>query len=267
MNNLGNTTGPVQSIDRVLDIIEILASTPSGMFLGDISEKSNLHVSTVHRLLKALIARGYVRKDRISGKYCLTMHLFEVGCHVSGALDLLSLARPYLDELADIAKEAVHLVKRDDTDVVYLYKAVPIQLLMRMSSYVGSRNPMFCTGVGKSILAFLPDCEVEDVWTSSNVKKIARNTITDFSELKAQLAEARENGYALDNEENEDGVFCIAAPIFDWRNVPVAAVSISAPIERMGAETRTLLIPKLLQVSEEISVQMGCVLPQNKSEK
>lgn len=254
-----STSGPVQSIDRVLDIIEILAASPGGMLLSDISSLSGLHTSTVHRLLTSLIDRGYARKDRSSGKYCLTMRLFEVGCRVSGAMDLLTLARPWLDELADFSQEAVHLVKRDGIDVVYLYKAVPVQLLIRMASYVGGRNPLYCTGVGKSILAYLPEQEVEDIWNSSDIHPITEKTIVDLQVLKEQLALVRKHGYAVDNEENEKGVFCLAAPIFNWQGEPIAAVSISAPLARMTDEAQSRILPKLFRTTEEISRHLGYV--------
>lgn len=258
-----NTSGPVQSIDRVLDIIEILASAPCGMLLTDIAALSGLHNSTVHRLLTSLIDRGYARKDRTSGKYCLTMRLFEVGCKVSGAMDILSLARPWLDELADLSQEAVHLVKRDGTDVVYLYKALPVQLLVRMASYVGGRNPLYCTGVGKAILAYLPEHEVDEIWEISDVHPITDKTIVDLDTLKEQLALTRERGYAIDNEENEKGVFCIAAPVFNWMGEPISAVSISAPLVRMTETAQKRILPKLLQATKEISSQLGYVFPKN----
>lgn len=258
-----NTSGPVQSIDRVLDIIEILSSAPHGMLLTDIAAMSGLHASTAHRLLASLIDRGYARKDISSGKYCLTMRFFEVGCKASGAMDILSVARPWLDELADFSREAVHLVKRDGTDVVYLYKALPLQMLVRMASYVGGRNPLYCTGVGKAILAYLPERKVDEIWDASDVHAVTEKTIIDLDALKKQLVIVRERGYAVDNEENEEGVFCIAAPIFNWVGDPISAVSISAPLVRMSEETQSRMLPRLLQAAKEISSQLGYISPKS----
>lgn len=256
-DDLKSASGPVQSIDRVFDIIEILAAAPSGLLLCDVAASSGLHVSTAHRLLASLIDRGYARKDHSSGKYCLTLRFFEVGCKVSGAMDLLSLARPLLDALSDFSQEAVHLVKRDGAEVVYLYKAVPVQMLIRMASYVGGRNPLYCTGVGKCILAHLPEREVEEIWAASDVHSITENTIVDINTLKKQLCEVRQTGYAIDNEENEKEVFCIAAPIFDWQGQPIAAVSVSAPLSRMTDDAQSKILPKLLETTSEISSQLG----------
>lgn len=254
-----NSNAPVQSISRIFDIIEILSLYPSGLPLRDIAFESGLHVSTVHRLLTCLIGRGYARKDPRSGKYCLTLRFFEIGCAVSGALDLVAAAKDQVDALSDFSEEVVHLVKRDGIYVVYLYKAEPSQALIRVSSRVGRRNPLYCTGVGKIILAHLPEDEVEEIWNFSDIISITNNTITDLSELKAQLLIFRERGYAIDNEENEEGVSCIAAPIFNWKGAPTAALSVSAPTARMTEENKARILPVLMKTAQNISQQLGYI--------
>ena len=259
-----HSAGPVQSIDRVLDLVELLSDSPSGMLLRELAGESALHISTVHRLLNSLIERGYARKDLSSNRYCLTLRLFEVGCKVSGAMDLLALARPWLDDLSDFSQEAVHLGKPDGADIVYLYKALPVQMLVRMASYVGGRNPLYCTGMGKAILAYLDSGEAEKIWKASHIRPITPRTIVSFRELTEQLSLIRQQGYAIDNEENETGVFCLAAPIFNWRGTPIAAVSISAPLARMTPDVIKRILPRLLQTTGEISCQFGfCRRPQS----
>lgn len=168
-------------------------------------------------------------KTRRAANTGLTLRLFEVGSRVSTALNLLTAAKPMLDELAADCQEVVHLVERDNSDVIYIYKAEPARPLVRMASYVGCRNPMYCTGVGKSILAYLPDEEVIKVWDSSEIHTYTEKTITDLDTLRSSLERVRRLGYAVDDEEHEPGVRCVAAPIFNWSDHPVAAVSISAP--------------------------------------
>ena len=215
---MANST-PVQSIDRVFDIVEALSSSPHGMSLTDLAAAVGLHVSTVHRLLASLSSRGYVQKDIETGKYRLTLKMFEVGSRAACGVNLVSIARPYLERLAEFSGEAVHLVARLGDGVVYLYKEDTSSSIARMASFVGLKNPMYCTGVGKCILANLPP-----------------ETITDFDRLTAELKQIKAQGYALDNEEHEPGVFCIAAPIFDYSAHPVAAISVSAPASRMEPE-------------------------------
>lgn len=116
---------------------------------------------------------------------------------------------------------------------------------------------MFCTGVGKAILAQLPESAVDTVWASSTIQKKTENTIVDLDVLKSQLVVCRQQGYALDNEENEIGVSCIAAPFFDWHSEPIGAVSISGSTARMTEAVRARILPKLLETTAAISRQLG----------
>ena len=227
---------PVQSIDRVFDIVEALSNVPHGMSLTDLSAAVGLHVSTVHRLLSALVARGYVQKDFETGKYRLTMRLFEIGSRVVGGLNLVSVSRPFLEHLADYTGETIHLVARHGHEVVYLYKEETHSSIVRMASLVGLRNPMYCTAVGKSIMAFLPRDTIRAIWDNTVVTAFTPHTITRFSDLLEELDRSRELGYAVDREEHELGVMCVAAPIFDYSGAPVGAISASAPASRMNPE-------------------------------
>ena len=224
---------PVQSIDRVLDIIEALSFQPHGMLLKDLSAAVGLHVSTTHRLLVALVSRGYVQKNIETGKYRLTVRLFEVGNRAIGGINLVSLSRPYLERLAAEIGETVHLVARNDDEVVYLYKEDRRESIIHMASFIGLRSPMYCTAVGKSILSHLPETEVRAIWDRSIIKPRTQNTIVNYDEFIKHLQKARELGWAIDNEENEVGVVCIGAPIIDFTNAPIGAISISAPAARM----------------------------------
>lgn len=247
----------VQSIDRVLDILEILSSVPQGMSLSDLAEAAHLHISTAHRLVTALADRGYARKDGNSGKYRLTLRLFEISKRVSTVLDLLPVSERYLEELANFTREAVHLVERNGSEVVYLYKFEPFQHLVNMGSYKGRYNPMYCTGVGKSILAYLPPKEVEAVWAATDIQPFTTHTIVRLEDLFQDLEQIHQRGFAYDNEEHEDGIRCIAAPIFNWENNPIGAVSISAPVIRLTDSAVDHFAPRLLSVANEISQLLG----------
>lgn len=247
----------VQSIDRVLDILEVLSSVPQGMSLSSLADATHLHVSTAHRLVTALANRGYARKDSNSGKYRLTLRLFEIAQRVSTVLELLPVSERYLEELANFSRESVHLVERNGNEVVYLYKFEPFQHIVNMGSYVGRYNPMYCTGVGKSILAYLPSWEVEEIWNATDIKAYTPTTIVRLEDMYQELEAIRRRGFAYDNEEHEEGIRCIAAPIFNWANIPTGAVSISAPASRLMDKTVERLVPRLLSVSSEISQMLG----------
>ena len=252
-----SSSGSVQSIDRVLDILETLSTSPFGMSLSDLAAATGLHVSTAHRLVNVLCERGYAMKEPTGGKYRLTLRTFEIGSRVSGVWNLLSAAKPFLDELAAFSQEAVHLVERDGNCVVYLYKAEPFQQLVRMASHTGLRNPMYCTGVGKSILSLLSDEELAKIWETENLITYTPYTITDLEAMKQELALTRQRGYAMDNEEHELGVRCIAMPVRNWDGKPVAAVSISAPAMRLDSDEIRRLLPKLRNAAAQISQMLG----------
>lgn len=254
---MASTHSSVQSIDRVFDIVEALSSVPQGMKLSDLASAINLHISTAHRLVTSLSELGYARKDPASGKYRLTLRMFEIGSRVSDVLSLLPVSKQFLDELANTSQEAVHLVERDGDDVVYLYKSEPYQHMVRMASSVGWHNPMYCTGVGKSILAFLSPQEIKDIWNRTDIRPYTEHTFTDLPALEEELAKIRKVGYALDNEEHDYGVRCVAAPIFNCNGLPVGAVSVSAPISRIDDVVIERIYPQLLALTREISRILG----------
>ena len=254
---MAEKTTSVQSVDRVLDILEMLSSAPQGMNLSDLAEATHLHISTTHRLVGALVDRGYARKDKNSGKYRLTLRLYEVSRRVSTVLGMLSVSERFLEELSNFSREAVHLVERSGNEVMYLYKFEPFQHVINLSSHVGSRGPMYCTGVGKSILAQLPAKDVEDFWKTTDIQRFTPTTITDLEAMKRELALIRSRGYAIDDEEHDAGIRCLAAPIFNWEGVPIGAVSISAPPSRMTEATVQRLYPRLLETTAEISHLLG----------
>ena len=247
----------VQSIDRVLDILEALSAAPQGLALSELAAATSLHASTAHRLLASLVGRGYARKDPESGKYRLTLRLYEISRRVSSVLDLFTASKPILEVLSNEVKEVIHLVERDGNEVVYLYKFEPFSRPINITSSVGLHNPMYCTGVGKSIMAYLPEKEVRTICEQTQVVRFTPKTIATWEDLHADLALIRQRGYAIDDEEHDLGVRCVAAPIFNWNGMPVGAMSISGLSVRMTDATIERFAPKLLHTAGEISKSMG----------
>ena len=247
----------VQSLDRIFLIIEELSNYPRGLALTELCAAIQLPKGTVSRMLASLITHGYAVQEPDTKKYRLTMRLFEVGCRVAGSMNLVSAARPYLEYLSGVSEEAVHLVTRAEDEIVYLYKEEPAQSIVRMSSFVGLRNPMYCTGVGKSILAYLPETEVRAIWERNPPVPFTAKTITTLPAMLREIESIRRNGYAIDDEEHEAGVRCIAAPILDFSGNPVAAISISAPVTRMTHEKVQQYVPLLLESARNIRRYFG----------
>ena len=224
----------VQSVQRIFALLELLAASPRGAGLQKLAEGTGLAKSTVHRLLASLVQLGYVAQDPETSQYRLTLKLFELSSSAANQLDLMGIAKPHLDRLSATTGEAVHLVLRDDLDIVYIYKAESGNL--RMSSHVGLRAPLYCTGVGKAILSSLPAAEVQRIWNSSDRKKLTAHTITELPALERQLRAVRANGFAIDDEENELGIRCVALPIPGPDGRAQAAFSISSLVPHMSEE-------------------------------
>lgn len=243
----------VQSADRLFGILELLSCHGRGLSLSEICKETALAKATASRMLSALVTHGYVVQDEENRRYRLTMRMFQVGSRVADSNGILRCARPYLDDLVQRTGETVHLVTRLDNEVVYLYKEDGGAGYVRMASYVGLHNPMYCTGVGKCILAYLPEEALRSVWNSSRIIAHTPHTITKLSDMLAQAAQIRSRGYALDMEEHELGVRCIAAPILDANGNPLAAISLSAPALRLEDDRLQQLIPTVLDTAQKIA--------------
>lgn len=249
-------TSSVQSVERTFHIIEALSSYPKGASLSELSEKIGLHKSTVYRLLSTLIAMKYVAKDEENGKYKLTTHLFEVGSRAFDGLDILSVSRPYLEKLTALTNEVTHLVIPDDCRVFYLYKEIPHNLSM-MSSRIGGYNYMYCTGVGKSILAVLSDEDIIEIWHKSEIIPYTENTITSLADMQREIRQIRKQGYAVDNGEHEPSIRCVAAAIRDYSGKAIAAISVAAAKERMSDSRIAEVAPLITSTAKNISKVFG----------
>lgn len=251
-------TNPVQSAERIFQIFEALAKN-GPMTLTQLSTQLGLHKTTVHRLLGSLVAMDYARKDAVSGQYRLTLKILELSGRVLEKMDILPVAHPFIEKLAEESHETVHFVQREGTNIVYIDKVESNVNSVRMVSRVGLRQPMYCTAVGKALLAELPLDEVKKVWEKSRIEKLTAGTITDFEVMLEELREIRERGYALDNEENELGVRCIAACVFSYDGKAANAFSISAPTTRMNDARIQELSGFVLEAKQNLSRALGFV--------
>ncbi len=247
---------PVQSAERIFQVMEVLADNGE-MGLMELSAALDLHKSTVHRLLMSLIYMGYAKQDEATQKYMLSYKVVSMAGKVLDRTDILQVAKPYLERLSDISGEAVHLVQREENNILYIYKIEAKVGTIRMVSHVGMVHPMYCSGVGKAIMATLPEDEVKQIWNESIIEKKTDKTITDYAKMQEILEEVRENGYALDDEENEKGVRCIAACLYGHQREVKYAFSISGPTSRMTKERVKELSVDMLKVQEELSRELG----------
>ena len=248
----------VQSVERIFQLIEQLAAHPAGASLQRLAQDTQLAKSTAHRLLASLVALGYAAQDE-NGRYHLTLKMFELSSGIVDSMDIMGVAKFHLERLAQRTGEAVHLVIRDGNDIVYIYKTESGP--MRMSSRVGLRSQLYCTGVGKAILATLPQDEVEEIWSHTRPQKLTSRTITDLPALQAQLAEVRANGYAIDDEENELGVRCVAVAIPGASGRADSAFSISGLAPYMTPERIRRIATLALDARTDILTDLGLTKP------
>jgi len=250
----------VQTIQRASLILEALGQNAHGISIRNLSAKIKLPKGTTHRLLSSLSYFGYVRQDPKTRDYFLGFKLVELGNLLLSQLDLRKEAEPYLRDLAERTKETVHMVVLDRGEVVYVEKMETAHHTsgLRMASRIGYRNPPHCCAVGKVLLADLSEENLTHFIKEFGLSKRTENTITDPLQLKEHLKIVQAQGYGLDDEENEKGIRCVAAPIRNEAGRAVAAVSISGPAFRV---TRKLVQDRLkkevMETTLKISQRLG----------
>lgn len=249
-------TGGVQTVQRAFQLVDLLAHGRPSLPLSRLAEESGLSLTTVHRLLGTLMAHGFVEQDPDTSHYRLGMRFVEIGMEILDHQSIRAVSYPVLSGLMEQAKEVVHLGIVSDYEVVYVEKIDSYQTL-RMYSQIGRRSPLYCTGLGKALLANLPPREISDFLRRKPLNRYTPNTLTTPKALLAELALIRERGYSLDNEEHEEGIRCVAAPVFGFRSDAVAALSVAGPTLRLNDEKIRRLIPLVLRAAADISARLG----------
>jgi DNA-binding IclR family transcriptional regulator len=241
----------VQSLVRAIDILDLVSRSKEGISVTEIAAQLQLHKSTAYRLLNTLEYKNYVKKDQ-NKKYKVGTKVIEIGHYALNNIDLRKEMHPFLKKLGEITKETVHLGIIDDHKVIYIDK-VESSHTIRMYSRIGKGGPLYCTGIGKALLAFSDSDYISRFLKQLKFVKYTDNTIIDQNELKDELIKIREKGYAVDNMEHEENIRCVAAPVFDFRGELMAAVSISAPAQRMTLERTDELSKLLLDYTEQMA--------------
>ena len=259
-NQISKPSNLVQTIERISSILEILGQNPQGVSIKDLSVKVKLPKGTTHRLLSSLSYFGYVRQDSKTRNYFLGFKLVELGNLLLSQLDLRKEAEPFLRDLAERTKETVHMVLLDRNEIVYIDKVETDQHTsgLRMASRVVLRNPAHSCAVGKVLLADLSEGTLDSFIKGNGLPKRTENTITNPTQLKGHLNLVRTQGYAIDDEENEKGIRCVAAPIYNEVGRAAAAVSISGPAFRITKKViQETLKKEVMETALKISQRLG----------
>ena len=245
-------TPNIQVIERMFALIDVLASKEEAISLKEISEKTGLHPSTTHRILNDLAVGRFVDRPE-AGSYRLGMRLLELGNLVKGRLNVRDVALLPMRELHKLTQQPVNLSMRQGDEIIYVERAFSERSGMQVVRAIGGRAPLHLTSVGKLFLALDDPSRIRAYATRTGLSGQTRNSITQLPVLERELAKARQNGVARDNEELELGVRCMASGIYDDQGHLVAGLSISAPADRLD-ET---WLPKLQLTTQEISRSLG----------
>ncbi|WP_282936806.1 IclR family transcriptional regulator [Paenibacillus sp. RC67] len=246
----------IQSLDRALRILDLFDEQESELKITEISRKMELHKSTVHSLLKTLQEHRYMEQNPETGKYRLGMKLLERGNLLLQHLDIRTLARTELLMLASATGQTAHLVIQEGREGVYIDKVEGPRAVIRYSR-IGRRIPLHCSSVGKVLAAFLPQAERDHLLQGYDFTVHTPRTITDKMMFIKELEQVKVDGYAIDNQENEPGVRCVAVPIRNHTGQVIAAVSISTLVSNVDDNELEAFISVLKSTGESISNQLG----------
>ena len=251
----GNRTYTITSLQRGLRLLALFAREERGLSASDVTRLTSLPVSTVHRFLANLESAGFLGCDT-SGIYHLGTACMSLGQAARGQLDVRKASLPHLQELNHRTRETVHLTVRHGLSAVYVEKLDSPEPL-RIHSRIGATIPLYCTAVGKILLAYLSEPEREKVLQQVELKRFTANTATNLQELHAELQRTRKNGFACDLEEHELHIRCIAAPIWDHSGAVNASLSVTGPAVRMSTARLRQLAPLIRDAGLKISAQLG----------
>lgn len=224
----------IQVIDRAASLLDLIAASEESVPLKVLAIDAGLHPSSAFRILASLATHGYVERDE-AGRYQLGRKLLQLGGRVQAHVSLRDDARPIMEALRDSLHETINLTVRDGNEVVYIERAVTNKRMMRVEQVIGSRAPLHVTAVGKLFLAEEDDQGFESYARETGLAPFTPHSITRAESLRAECVKSRREHYAVDTEEAEPGVSCVAVPVRDHSGSLVAAISVSAPSARHEA--------------------------------
>ncbi len=241
---------------RALYLLETLSRVRSAN-LETLSREADLPKATALRLLTTLVEHGYVSRDS-SDQYSLTLKMFTVGSRALGSVELLDVANPVAGRLRDKTGETVHIGILEENRAVYVLKRESLYTI-RMNSRVGRSIPLYCSAIGKCLLASMTNEKIRAIVKEEGLKRYTSKTICNIEDLLSEVENVRSQGYAFDDEEHEEGVFCVAAPIKDTYGDTVAAMSLSTPTFRLDRTQIDAIVKNVCASCNEISTILGYI--------
>ena len=254
---IAKAEGPYQlhGLERAVSVLETLSESDAPLSLAEMCQRMDLHKSTAHRALMVLERSGLIERTQ-ENRFRLGLKLYELGNRAVEQVDLRARVYPFFRRLAAQVGETVHLSVLQKTSVVYLDKVEPNRRVC-MSSKTGTSNPVYCTSMGKAMLAFQPPETIDQILAKIRFVRYTHKTLCSREKLLKSLERVRRRGYAIDDEEIELGVRCVGAPIFNEHHWAIAAVSVSGPSSRITAQSVPEIAGHLLICCREISAALG----------
>jgi DNA-binding IclR family transcriptional regulator len=253
----------VNTVFKAMQILDELAGNPN-QGVSEIARTLELPKSSAHGILETLASEGFVERNPESGKFHLGTKLVELGYRAQLELDICQIAKPFLQGLNDEFDETTHLTVLDHDEVLYV-DCVESRRRLRTYSVIGIRAPLYCTSVGKAILAFQPDSEIHRIAREKGLARITVHTIDSEERLMAEVARVRRDGYAVDDMEHEEHLRCVGAPIRNAKGEVFASLSLSGPAERNTPERIQEMVPSVIRAAAEISRRMGYRKQENRN--
>jgi IclR family KDG regulon transcriptional repressor len=251
-----NNNESVTAVSRTMAILEALGQCPEESGVSEIAQKLDMSKSTVYRFLQTLKTLGYVAQDA-EDRYRLSVRLFELGSKALPHIDLIREAEPGMRSLNELTSETVHLGILDEANIIYVHK-IDSRYNLRMYSRIGLRAPLYCTGIGKVLMAWREESEVCKHLDGETFQPRTTNTLASLEAYLEELERVRRQGFAEDREEFEDNMRCLAAPIHDRFGHVIAGMSVSFPCFRFREELKEEYVQELLKIAQDISRRMGC---------
>lgn len=245
-----------QVLDRTFQILDILSDDGDGQGVTELAERLKLHKSTTHRLIMVLESGRYVERDNSTGKYRLGSRIIELGLSALSRLDVYEVARPHLRNLVADSGETAHIGVLRDGEVVSIVNVESTQAL-RTPSTIGTRHPAHCSSLGKVILAFSAPEEVDAFLLNRTFERFTPNTIVTPDGFRREIEAIRQTGFGIDDEEREEGLRCIGAPVRNSTGEVIAAVSIAGPVFRLTRERLNALAASVMASADRISSALG----------
>lgn len=240
------------TVGKACDVLDLVAEAGRPVRFTDLQDRSPFPKATLYRLLQTLVAQGMLAFDAERGTYAPGMRLVRLAHAAWAQSSLAPVARPYLDALSAEMGETVHLAQLDHGQVLYVDKRnarEPVD----MFSQAGKVGPAYCTGVGKAMLAFLPEPELDRILPQQAFHRFTPNTITDAAAMRAALRDIRACGYAFDDEEHEPGIICVALPILSRGGRAMGALSVTTTTARRSLDDLAGHVPSLKRVADAIA--------------